>query len=308
MVRAGIGIVGAAALTLGLVYSTLVFLRPWPEYERAYPATLLPFFAPPGDALPDDGLFGFPARDGWKAAAALFERGVLRGSVDSNQELFAPGWYLRGQFRCQRDPDYFLTASGATPFYIPPGYHLAAAVTVDGVRALEIYSRAPVDGPPLLLDAAAAAPAFDAAPVPNFPLRRLLSGVAPQVRSEAAWRDGFALRGFDLDRATLGPGDLAFLTLYWRATTALPDRLQPAIQIRDAAGRPVGEAEPTCGGVPAEAWAGTYVNDTPFQLRADKLAPGLYTLHAGVRDLTSRAWLPLADGAELLKLTTITVR
>jgi len=306
--RPTIAVAGGAALTLGLAYTGMVVLRPWPEYERAYPATLLPFYTPPGgETLPDDGLFGFPARDGWKAAAQLFATGELRGAIDTNQKIFTAGWYMRGQFRCQRDPDYFLTATGATPLYIPPGYSLAVAVTVDGVEALRIYSRAPVAGPPRVVDAAAAA-AYDAAPVPSFPLRRLLTGVVPQTTLEAAWRDGFALRGFDLDRAELGPGEISFLTLYWRASAYLPPTLEPAVQVRDGAGRVVGEAEPFCNPVSPDDWRRTYVSDTPFRLAADGLAPGVYTLHAGVRDRASGAWATLQDGGELLELTTIRVR
>ncbi|NTU81813.1 MAG: hypothetical protein HGA45_20965, partial [Chloroflexales bacterium] len=300
---------GAALLTLGLAYTGLVFLRPWPEFERAYPATLLPFFTPPtGETLPDDGLFAFPHRDGWKTVAALLRAGALRGSVDSNQELFTPGWYLRGQFKCARQPDYFLTANGARPLFIPPGYSLFGAVMVDGVRALEIYSREPVAGPPQTFEAADYEGAFDASPVPNFPLRRLLSGVVPQRRMETPWRDGFALRGFDLDRADLGPADPAFLTLYWRAERDLPDTLAPAVLVRDAAGRAVAEAEPYCGGMPAEAWHRTYVNDTPFRIAPGALPPGQYTLHAGVRDLATGAWLPLAGGGDTVELGALTVR
>ena len=308
VLRGALVAIGAAALTLGLAYTGMVFLRPWPEYERAYPATLLPLFTPPtGEVLPDDGIFGFPARDGWKVVAALFDQGVLRGSIDSNQELFTSGWYLRGQFKCQRDPDYFLTANGVTPLYIPPGYSLFGSVSVDGVRALEIYSRAPVAGPPQRFDAADYSAAFDAAPVPDFPLRRLLSGVVPQMRVEAAWAGNFALRGFDLDRATLGPDDPAFLTLYWRAGQALPATLAPAVVIHDATGRSVGEAAPFCGGMPPSAWQRTYVNDTPFKLTAAALPPGQYTLLAGVRNTATGAWQPLADGQALQPLTTITI-
>lgn len=299
---------GAAVLTLALTYTGLVFLRPWPEYERAYPASLLPFFAPlTGETLPDDGLFAFPHRDGWKAAEGLFRAGVLRGAFDTNQELFTPGWYLRGQFKCVRQPEYFLTANGARPLFIPPGYSHFGTVTVDGVRALEIYSRAPVAGPPQTFDEADYAPGFDATAVPNFPLRRLLSGVVPQQSLGAAWRAGFALRGFDLDRAALGPADPAFVTLYWRAAAALPDTLAPALLVQDEAGRTVAEAEPYCSGIPAETWHANYVNDTPFRIAPGLLPPGAYTLRAGVRDLAGGAWLPLADGGELVELGGLVV-
>jgi hypothetical protein len=173
---------------------------------------------------------------------------------------------------------------------------------------MEIFSREPASGPPLHLDAEEYAASFDAAPVPDFPLRRLLSGVVPQVRSEQVWRDGFALRGFDLDRAELGPGELAFLTLYWRADEPLPDTLVPTVQLRNEAGELAGELPSYCGGVPAETWHATYVNDTAFQIRADDFAPGSYSLHVGVRDLVTGAWLPLAGGGELLELTAVTVR
>ena len=306
--RPVLAVAGTALLTLSLTYTSLVFLHPWPEFERAYPATQLPFFTPPGGKLPDDGLFAFPHRDGWKTVAALFQQGVLRGAMDTNQELFTPGWYLRGQFKCVRQPDYFLTANGAQPLFIPPGYTLFGTVLVDGVRALEIYSRDPVVGPPQTFDAAAYAATFDAAPVPNFPLRRLLSGVVPQTTLVTPWQAGFALRGFDQDRTVLGPAEPLFLTLYWRAEQALPATLTPAVLVRDTAGRTVAEAAPYCSGMPAEAWVRTYVNDTPFRLAPGTLPPGRYTLHAGVRDQTTGAWLPLADGTELVALGALTVQ
>jgi hypothetical protein len=307
--RPAVAAAGAAALTLGLAYSAMVVLRPWPEYERAYPATLLPFYTPPtGETLPDDGLFAFPARDGWKAAAAMFASGELRGTFDTNQKIFTAGWYLRGQFRCQAAPDYFLAATGARPLWIPAGYHLAAAVRVEGVEALRVYSREPVAGPPREVDAADYAAAYDAAAVGNFPLRELVSGVVPQVALGTRWRDGFALRGYDLDRTTLEAGEVAFLTLYWRADQPLPASLAPVVQIRDGAGKVVGEGEPFCSGMPADAWQRTYVNDTPFRLMADGLPPGDYTLHVGVRDSQTGAWAPVGVGGELLELTRITVR
>jgi hypothetical protein len=306
--RGAVAAGGATLATLALSYVGMVFLRPSPEYERAYPGSMLPFFQPlSGERLPDDGIFGFPARDGWKTAEALFERGVLRGSIDSNQELFTAGWYLRGQFRCQRNPDYFLTANGVTPLFIPQNYNHVGTVVVDGVRSLEIYSRSPRQGPVVVYDAADFAGAFDAAPVPNFPLRRLLSGVAPQVRFEPAWAAGFGLRGFDLDQAEFQQDDSAFLTLYWRAAAELPDTLVPQVFLRDTAGNG-GEAPSYCGGTPAEAWHANYVNDTSFRIDGATLAPGAYSILLGVRDLATGALLPLPDGDTLVELGAITVR
>jgi hypothetical protein len=144
--------------------------------------------------------------------------------------------------------------------------------------------------------------------VPNFPLRRLLSGEAPQTSLAATWRDGFTLRGFDLDRAALGPEDPAFITLYWRAVRPLSAGIEPVVLARDASGHMVHEAAPFCRVAPAELWHTDEVHDASFRIAPGALPPGAYTLYAGVRDQATGAWLPLDDGAELVSLGALTVR
>jgi hypothetical protein len=176
---------------------------------------------------------------------------------------------------------------------------------VDGERTLTIFSRAPVAGPPRTIDAAAYTSAYDQTPVPDFPLRRLLSGVVPQRASDAAWQAGFGLRGFDLDRSQLGPGGVAFLTLYWRASRPQPAGYRPALQIRDASGAVVAEAASVCSAMPSDAWLTTYVSDAPFVIRADGLPPGAYRLAVAVRDSAGNL-LPLDDATTARDLGEIT--
>ncbi|MEI7771545.1 MAG: glycosyltransferase family 39 protein, partial [Chloroflexales bacterium] len=303
--RAALAAGGAALLIAALPYAYLIFLRQRPEYQRRYPDTRAAIYRPlTGDTLADDGYFGFPQQDGWKAVAALFQRGELRGTVDSNQELFTSGWYLRGQFMCAVKPDYYVVSENTRPYYIPPGYQEYGAVTVSGERTLTIFSRAPVAGPPRILDAANYTADYDSSPVPDFPLRRLLSGVVPQRASDAAWRAGFSLRGYDLDRSQLGPGDVAFLTFYWRATRPQPAGYVPVLQIRNAAGVVVTEATGICSRMPSEVWATNYVNDAPFLIRADDLPPGEYRLAVAMRD-GAGTLLPLDDGATARDLGVI---
>jgi 4-amino-4-deoxy-L-arabinose transferase-like glycosyltransferase len=306
--RASLAAGGAALLLAALPYAQLVFLRQRPEYQRDYPATQAAIARPlTGATLADDGYFGMPQQDGWKALGELYRRGELRGSVDSNQELFTSGWYLRGQFMCAVAPDYYVLAEYAQPYYIPPGYQEYGAVTVGGVRTLTIFSRAPVSGPPRVFAAEDYAASFDQTPVPDFPLRRLLSGVVPQRAAPgAAWRAGFSLRGYDLDRTALGPGDVAYLTLYWRAERPIAAGQRPQVELRDAAGRVVAEAPGTCSGMPSDAWYSTYVSDTPFLIRADQLAAGTYTIVVSVGD-GAGGRLPLAGGAESWELGQITL-
>ncbi|NTW03705.1 MAG: hypothetical protein HGA19_20930 [Oscillochloris sp.] len=288
---------GAALLVAALPYAYLLFLQQRPEYQRLYPETRAAIFHPlTGDTLADDGYFGFPQQDGWKAVAALFQHGELRGTVDSNQELFTSGWYLRGQMMCAVKPDYYIVSEHTRPYYIPPGYQEYGAVTVDGERTLTIYSREPVSTPPRTFAAADDSLAYDQTPVPDFPLRRLLSGVVPQHTSDAVWQAGFNLRGYDLDHRQLEAGNVAFLTFYWRASQPQPAGYQPMVEIRDTTGALVGQAASTCTRAPSDFWLGTYVNDTPFIIRADDLPPGEYRLSVAMRNAAGEL-LALADGA-----------
>ncbi|MCU0494352.1 MAG: glycosyltransferase family 39 protein, partial [Chloroflexaceae bacterium] len=291
--RAGVA-AGGVLLLLSGAYASLVFLRQQPEYYRSFPAALVPFFAPAtGAELPEDGFFGFPRRDGWPVVGALYQAGVLQGDYDSNQKIYVTGWYTRGAFTCQREPDYFFTAYGTTPLYVPAGYHLFGVIDVDGVRAMDIYSRAPLSGPVQRFSNSDYRASFDSAALTNFPLRRLLTGVAPQQRSEATWNNGAGLRGYDLDRPTLRPDQVGHLTLYWRAETALPPGIVPMVEIRDINGVVVGQGVQHCTGEPSEVWQGNYLNDWPFLVRAAGLPAGDYTLHVSLRD-GQGGLLPLA--------------
>ena len=303
--RAALAAGGAALLLAALPYAYLIFLCQRPEYQRLYPDTRAAIYRPlVSDTLASDGYFGFPQRDGWKVVGSLFQRGELRGTVDSNQELFTSGWYMRGQFMCAAQPDYYIVSENVRPYYIPPGYQEYGAVTVSGERTLTIFSHAAVAGPPRSFDAAAYQSAYDQTPVPNFPLRRLLSGVVPQRSSDASWRAGFSLRGYDLDRSQLGPGDVAFLTFYWRAARPQPAGYVPVLQVRDTAGRVVTEATGICSRMPSDVWATNYVNDAPFRIRAADLPPGEYRLAVAMRDKAGTL-LPLDDGTTARDLGAI---
>jgi hypothetical protein len=70
----------------------------------------------------------------------------------------------------------------------------------------------------------------------------------------------------------------------------------------------VGEAASYCGGTPAEAWHGNYVNDTSYRIEAAGLAPGRYTLQVGVRDMATGELLELEGGGEDVRVGEIVVR
>ncbi|NNJ13192.1 hypothetical protein EKD04_022980 [Chloroflexales bacterium ZM16-3] len=167
---------GTLWLAASLGYAQLLYLRQRPEYERSFPAARpATLRASYGDQLPEAGYFGFPHNDGWKAAAELYRSGVISGSYDTNQNRWLVGWYMRQMPRCAERPDYYLIAEAEATRYFPPGYSLLGEVTVGPTRALAIYSRAPVTGPPQLFAAEGLAAAFDARPVEPFPAAAILA-------------------------------------------------------------------------------------------------------------------------------------
>ncbi len=172
----------AAAVVLvgGGLYAQLVFLRQFPEYQRVFPAARPELLrARYGDALPEAGYFGFPHRDGWKAAAELFRAGALQGSYDTNQNRWLAGWYLQGlATQCKGQPALYLIAEAEASVYYPPEHRLEAVVLADPVRAMAIYGAAEPAGGARSYSLEELAAAFDARPVPDFPVAALLTEAA----------------------------------------------------------------------------------------------------------------------------------
>ncbi|MEI6778537.1 MAG: glycosyltransferase family 39 protein, partial [Chloroflexales bacterium] len=167
---------GVLWLAVSLSYAQLLYLRPFPEYQRSFPAARPAIMrASYGDKLPEAGYFGFPHSDGWKAVAELYRAGVIVGSYDTNQNRWLVGWYLRNTPRCATNPDYYLIANAEATRYFPPGYHLFGEVTLGPTRTLAIYSRMPVAGSPQIFSGEELAAAFDARPVEPFPAAAILA-------------------------------------------------------------------------------------------------------------------------------------
>jgi len=169
----------AAAVVLvgGGLYGQLVFLRQFPEYQRVFPAARPELLrARYGDTLPEAGYFGFPHRDGWKAASELFRAGALQGNYDTNQNRWLAGWYLQGlATQCKGQPALYLIAEAEASVYYPPEHRLEAVVLADPVQAMAIYSAEGSAGGARSYSLEDLAAAFDARPVPDFPVAALLT-------------------------------------------------------------------------------------------------------------------------------------
>jgi 4-amino-4-deoxy-L-arabinose transferase-like glycosyltransferase len=307
-----------AAAGLGLVclaapYMYIVYVRQWPPYQLVFPDARPDIYrARYDDSLPQrGGYFGFPHHSGWKVVGDLYDRGVLHGDFNSNEEELVTGWYTRGAFRCGSKPVYyFVAARPRDPQDIPMDeireeYGLWGYVVDNDEKILDIYTRLPV-GEPQVLHADEAAPRFDAGTVWDFPTQRSLFEILPQQHINAFWDYDIRLRGVDLHEHQLQQGQRATLTLYWRSETPVPPGIEPLVEVRDASGNLVGEGRPFCGTVPSERWNIHRISGTAFTWTPDAaLPPGEYSLHAGLREVATGRRLALAEGGESLEVGSL---
>jgi hypothetical protein len=308
---------GVALLLLSVPYLYLVFVQQQPEYYRSFPAARPDIYrAAYGDEVPEGGHFGFPHRDGWKVIGELYQQGYLQGSYDTNQRDRIGIWYTRGAFVCPQQPDYYLLATwdGATlegKNSAPPdaaAYSTAACVLVGNQRMLSIYTHEPGEQPPQPFRLEDYRAAFDARPVPDFPMQDALLQRVPQERLHAAWPGGIRLVGYDLNQQRLHAAQTATLALHWRVEQAPTAPLELVIDMVDSNGILVRGVSPLCSPPAPAAWSPLYITTTAFTVQLDNaLRPGSYTLRARLRHRETGALLPLLDGAENASIATVTV-
>lgn len=248
---AGAQAVFAALIIYAMVYANILFIRQTPEYVRTYPAARPPFYPTSyGDELPiDQGYYGFPRQDGWKAIGELYQRGILQGGYGSNQKPEVTGWYTQGQPRCETAPRYYFLTYRES-YILPKGYYLFGYVRVADERVIAIYRDTYVDAPPRDYDAESAL-AADARSVNRFAIAGAMGEFLPQY----SLRNGGPLLGYDADLDALTAGKATNIAVYWDAARGMDE--PPALELTDATGQPVGEVQLICPAEPAERWRET---------------------------------------------------
>jgi mannosyltransferase len=117
---------------------------------------------------------------------------------------------------------------------------------------------------------------------------------------DASLREAIALEGYALLTPELAAGDVAQVTLFWRAAEPVSQRLKVFVHLVDAQGHIVGQhdAEPAGGGRPTTAWAvGELVRDNHGVLVQPGTPPGELTLRVGLYDATTgQRWSVSRDG------------
>jgi len=188
-------------------------------------------------------------------------------------------------------PQATLLMPGFTPLPAALQPYLAAATPVEEIamrpddldRPIRLYS---VDGPAAIAAALA---------------RMTTAGGRPLT---AAFGESIDLLGYELSTATARPGETVTLVTAWRLRHPLPGAALFAHVIGPAGF--VAQADSL--GAPGESWV---MGDVLLQLHSLALpagaAPGDYPLAVGVYTRPDGARLQLADGADMLTLTTLTV-
>ncbi len=312
---AGLSVAGMVLVLRAMPYLWLVFVCQVPEYHRSFPAVYSQVYrASYGTTLPTEhGYFGFARQDGWKVIGQLYRQGIFQGSYASNQKRVIVGWYIDA-FRCGADPDYYFVglrgkdADDHIQMRIWQDYHRYGSVFINGIRTIDMYRRQPIPQSPQVFHLEDYEAAFDARTVPDFQLQRILLELAPQYALDRSWQQGVRLRGYDLDRQSLTPGETARISLFWQAMQPVSTDYEVFVELLDPTDRKVATVQPYCESRPPAEWYQHYFIDTSFTVTVDAaLPPDTYTLYVGLRHRVDGTLLPLVDGTDALRLTTLTV-
>ena len=230
--------VALGALLLFAVYEFWLFdytgaevLRNW---ARLRPAGYWTPYAEPDS----HSLFGFPARDGWKAVGALYAQGVLDAPFDSDVSDFVSEWYDRGKGYCPRDHEYYIVTepqlpSGATEQeelraeLSAQGYGEYGQVYVNDRPKLTLYKQGLSTDTPLRFDAEEYTAEFDRTlSTPFYAKNGPVTN--PAIQQPVAYRlgDATGCKASTWNPREVAPGETLFLKSLLEEHRAHPPRLQ----------------------------------------------------------------------------------
>lgn len=281
-------------------------------------------------AEPDShSLFGFPARDGWKAVGALYAQGVLDAPFDADASDFVSEWYDRGRGYCPRDHELYIVSEPLLPSgaaeqdelraeLAAQGYGEYGQIYVNDQPKLTLYQQGGGPDTPHIFKAEEYTAEFDRTlSTPFYAKNGPVTN--PAIQQPVAYRLGEAiwLQGFDLEPAEVAPGETLLLNLYWKSTAPIPRAYKVFTQVIDLqtlqkAGQLDGD--PGCAEYPTDEWrVGDTILDRYRIPIAPEAAPGAYTLLVGLYDPETEERLPVfaADGTALgdaIQLATVRVQ
>lgn len=295
---------------LCLYYTNMVFVDHSPEYIRTWSVNKNPLFWTPYSKIPDEGLFGFPYRVGWKSVGYLIDQGMLQGSYDSNEEQDVTNFYTRRALRlsCAKPDMYFTAANVQDEIQIPIGVMLsdfapAFNITANGNEKIAVYL--PNNKDETTISVESFEKAFDAQTTPERIGSSVSYNVDPQTLPTMIplglnFGD-LLLQGYYIKSAQVKPGDYIDLTLIWKSVNATDKDYHVFTHVFDGETM-VGQldGQPVCGQYPTSQWKPGQIIKDPYLIRInDNAAPGsTIPLTAGIYDFNTmnRVVISNSDG------------
>ena len=300
--------VAMVLLLFSAAYLQVVFVEHSPEYIRTYPRARIRLFSTPyHDAMPEQGLFGFPYRAGWKTVGWLYQTGVLQGDYGTNEETHITRWYTRGAVACGSQPRYYFLAEDVQDVQsVPLGevsskYERIGRVLVGEQVKLVLYERRPArlsytdyraSEIEQAFDRQASGPQYDAG-LPLFD-----GGVEIQHPMALSVGPSIDFLGFALDEDHALPGESVNLTLYWRAREPISDALTVFAHVEDPGVVWAQKDNPPCceASCPTSSWQPGRIYADRYSLVLGKdVPPGPHALVAGMYRPSDGERLPVYD-------------
>ena len=313
---------------LSAYYEHIVFMRTDLEYILTYPKhkhilyptdSRFPFKRRIG--------WGFPYRLGWRTIANLYGTGELAGDWYGNDENNSILWYTQGSPRQPCFPKYFiLTEIGyenpqlPVPLEIIEKYYThQLTVQVNEQPRLRLYKRT------FVVDKKETSPIVHNEPLDNvsfeekqflakdFQGNPLKAGLFqpsnpldsphrfkphPNMLAELEniyhdpntiyFEDTVALLGYDIDKTHAKSGGVIFLTLYWKAETAVILPYKVFVHFGDETIFAQADDEPACGHQPTYQWrTGDEIIDRHVIVLPDDIPEGTYPIQVGLYEIRS---------------------
>jgi hypothetical protein len=276
--------------------------------------------------MPEEGLFGFPYRAGWKAVGHLMDEGQLIGTYDSNEEREITDYYTRQAVRLScASPDVYIVAvdvQDEVPIpweQIEEEYRPAMLITVDGQPKITAYKRDAV-GEPAVYPVEAYDRLFNLGSMPErvawpAPGGMGAAELGDYVLREAAFGNVACLLGYRVDTRHAIPGGYVELTLLWQALESTPVDYHVFTHLHDGETmRGQLDGQPVCGSFPTSRWQPSQFIVDPYRIPIwGDAPPGAVPLIVGMYDFATMQRLPVSapDGTpagDSVYLTDVEIR
>jgi hypothetical protein len=260
--------------------------------------------------------FGYPRRDGWKAAGWLVNTGHLPDDFRSvGVEFSVPIWYTYGTPRsCYDDPDLYLIAQPLDTLEdtfrerLDAHYLRSATVYNEGYPRISSFVKGTEGDSPDAYALADLELRFDQAASPS----RFARGPQPAHPLGAEFGEVAALSGYTLSDQQVVAGDVLSVRLYWLSHTETDVAYRAFVHLgRD----PVWgqhDDDPACR-LPTTEWRAGQTAVGQFRVvPSPETPPGDYPLVVGLYHPTTGERLPVSDTdgqpvGDSLILTTVQV-